>query len=63
MEQKLYITLPIEQLEKLKDFDNWKEFKNNPNYFNNTEVEIHKKIIIKKNIEVDPWDNYSGTHF
>lgn len=55
--------MPIEQLEKLKDFDNWKDFKNNPNYFNNKETQIHKKIIKKSNLEVDPWDNYSGTHF
>jgi len=59
----LYITMPIDQLEKLKDFDNWKEFKNNPNYFNNDEVQIHKKIIINKSLELDPWDNFSGTHF
>ena len=31
-----YVILPVEVLESLKDFDNWKEFKNNSDFFHIT---------------------------
>jgi hypothetical protein len=56
-----HIILSLELLESLKDFDTWKEFKNNPDFFEDKDV---KYIENKKQVHFnDPWDNFSGTHF
>lgn len=37
-----FIMIPEKVLNDLKDFDNWKEFKNNPNYIKEKSIEIFK---------------------
>jgi hypothetical protein len=56
------VVIPLELIEELKDFDVWKEFKNNPSFLNDRGCEIIKED--KKQVHfIDPWDNFSGTHF
>lgn len=57
------VLIPLEVLESLHDFYNWKDFISNPNY-----IEEKSKSIIGEYSKVkfsceDPWDNFSGTHF
>lgn len=35
-----FVIIPEKIIEELKDFDNWKEFKNNPNYLKEKSIEI-----------------------
>ena len=58
-----YIILPVDVLDSLKDFDTWKEFKNNPDFLKNKDTQIIKKSKLKISEDPCPWDNYSGTHF
>ena len=39
-----YILIPEITLEKLKDFDNWKEWKNNPEFLLNLMISDSKKV-------------------
>ena len=56
------IVIPLELIEELKDFDVWKEFKNNHSFLNDRGCKIIKED--KKQVHfIDPWDNFSGTHF
>ena len=58
-----HIILSLELLESLKDFDTWKEFKNNPDFFKDKDTTIIKKKKQGKVLYEDPWDNYNGTNF
>ena len=58
-----YVILPVEVLESLKDFDNWKEFKNNSDFLKDKDIQVIKKYKLKMSEDPCPWDNYSGTHF
>lgn len=37
-----FVLIPIEIIELLKEFDNWKEFKNNENWIENKSKELLK---------------------
>lgn len=57
------ILVPLDVLESLHDFYNWKEFISNPNY-----IEEKSKPVIEEYSKIkfsfdDEWDNFSGTHF
>jgi hypothetical protein len=56
------ILIPLKLIEELKDFDTWKEFKNNPDFLINRGSKIVKTNKKQTHFD-DPWDNYSGTHF
>lgn len=57
------ILVPLEVIEGLQDFNNWKLFISNPNYIEETSIKIVKEIEKNTKFETDVWDNYSGTHF
>jgi hypothetical protein len=50
-------------LESLKDFDTWKDFKNDSDFLKDKDIQIIKKSKLKISVDPCPWDNYSGTHF
>jgi hypothetical protein len=57
------VKVPLEVIEGLQDFNNWKLFISNPNYIEETSIKIVKEIEKNTKFETDVWDNYSGTHF
>jgi hypothetical protein len=57
------VKVPLEVIEGLQDFNNWKIFISNPNYIEETSIKIVKEIEKNTKFETDVWDNYSGTHF
>ncbi len=63
MDSVKYVILPVEVLDSLKDFDIWKEFKNNSDFFKDIDIQFIKKSKLKMSEDPCPWDNYSGTHF
>jgi hypothetical protein len=60
--EKSVIIVPLELIDKLKDFDTWKEFKGDPDFLVNRGSKIVKTNKKQTHFD-DPWDNYSGTHF
>jgi hypothetical protein len=57
------VKVPLEVIEGLQDFNNWKLFISNSNYIEETSIKIVKEIEKNTKFETDVWDNYSGTHF
>jgi hypothetical protein len=57
-----FIIVSSKLIDSLKDFDVWKEFKNDPDFLEN-----HGGKKIKKNnythYQSDEWDHFNGTNF
>lgn len=58
-----FVKVPIEVLEGLQDFNNWKKFISNRYYIEETSYPIVEEIKKNTKFNSDPWDNFSGTHF
>ena len=57
-----FIILPVKVIEDLKDFEVWKEFKNDPNFFDSKGIKYIKKINYSHH-QPDEWDHFNGTNF
>ena len=58
-----FVKIPLEVIEGLQDFNNWKAFISDPNYIEEKSMKVIEEINLNKKYETCPWDNYSGTHF
>ena len=57
------VLVPLEVLESLHDFYNWKEFISNPTFIEEKSLPLIEQYSKVKFSCEDPWDNFSGTHF